>query len=499
MLMLSIFSVLTRCLGFIYKIYLTKIMSTTELGIYNLTVSVYMVLITIVGASIPLTISKITAINKSKNTESETKYSVTSSLLLTTTLSIFLSLLLIISKPILTLLIGEEIGYYIILSLIPSIIFTAIYSQIRGYLWGLENYFAVSIVEFIEQIMRIGFCLLFGITGWFKSPIIAVGVALSIACGLSTIYGIILYFKNGGRFKYKNGYFKSIIKSSLPLTGVRLFGSLLQPIIAILLPLRLCSLGMSKNLALSELGIVMGMTMPLLSIPSTLIGAMCMILIPRINGINNNDELKTQINTYLKFTITCSFLFIPVFISLSTPICNYVFGNLNAGIYMTNCSWIIIPLGLSQITTSILNAISEEQKSFMYYVISSIFLILLIVILPNIAGIQAMLLASGISSTLLVILNLNYLRKKTNIKTQILKSLFLFVLVSIPVIILNNFCYNILINCMSTFISIMLTGIISVLGFMAMLFVFGIMDIKILKEYLLKNIKIKSQKDKLKA
>ena len=52
---------------------------------------------------------------------------------------------------------------------------------------------------------------------------------------------------------------------------------------------------------------------------------------------------------------------------------------------------------------------------------------------------------------------------------------------------------------MSTFISIMLTGIISVLGFMAMLFVFGIMDIKILKEYLLKNIKIKSQKDKLKA
>ena len=139
MLMLSIFSVLTRCLGFIYKIYLTKIMSTTELGIYNLTVSVYMVLITIVGASIPLTISKITAINKSKNTESETKYSVTSSLLLTTTLSIFLSLLLIISKPILTLLIGDEIGYYIILSLIPSIIFTAIYSQIRGYLWGLEN------------------------------------------------------------------------------------------------------------------------------------------------------------------------------------------------------------------------------------------------------------------------------------------------------------------------------------------------------------------------
>ena len=492
--MLSIFSVLTRCLGFIFKIYLTKIMNTTELGIYNLTISVYMVLITIVGASIPLTISKITAINKSKFAESETKYSVTSSLILTTTISIFLSILLLMSKPLLTFLIGDEIGYLIIVSLIPSIIFTAIYSQIRGYLWGIENYFAVSIVEFVEQILRIGFCLIFSLTHWFSSPIVSVGVSLSIACGISTAYGIILYFKNRGRFKYKNGYFKNIIKSSLPLTAIRLFGSLLQPMIAIILPLRLCALGMSKNLALSELGIVMGMTLPLLSIPSTIIGAMCMILIPRINGINDKDELKNQINTYLKFTITCTFLFIPVFLSLSCNICNYVFGNMSAGIYMRNCSWIIIPLGLSQITTSILNAMSEEQKSFIYYVISSILLIILILILPNFAGIQAIMIASGISSMFLAFLNLQRLKKRTGIKTQIIKSIFYHFLISIPVIILNNFCYNIFANAMGTFLSIVCTGIISVLGYFAILFVFGIMDIKILKEYLLKNIRIKNKK-----
>ena len=72
------------------------------------------------------TISKITASSKHKQLEYETKYSVTSSLILTTGLSLFLSLLLIISKPILTLIIGDAIGYEIIVTLIPSIIFTRI-------------------------------------------------------------------------------------------------------------------------------------------------------------------------------------------------------------------------------------------------------------------------------------------------------------------------------------------------------------------------------------
>ena len=82
MLTLTVFSVLTRFLGFLYKIYLSRIMSTYELGVYSLTLSVYMVLITIVASSIPLTISKITANNRTTNKEKNTYYSITASLIL---------------------------------------------------------------------------------------------------------------------------------------------------------------------------------------------------------------------------------------------------------------------------------------------------------------------------------------------------------------------------------------------------------------------------------
>lgn len=485
MLTLTMFSVVTRCLGFIFKIYLSKIMTTTDLGIYNLSLSIYMVLITIVGASIPLTISKITAHNLQNNKKDFTKYSITSSLILTTSISIILSVIIILSKNILITIIGDASAYYTITSLIPSIIFTALYSQIRGYLWGLENYFSVSMVEFIEQILRIIFCIILILLNIFSSPLIAVGTALSIACGLSTIIGFIYYFKFGGKFKYKKGYYKEIINSSLPLTAVRLFGSLLQPLVALILPIQLCKLGMSKSFALSELGIIMGMTLPLLSIPSTIIGALCMIIIPKINCCNNKDNLNNQIENYLKFTLVCVFIFVPIFIALGELICEFVFGNLTAGSYLKSCAIIMLPLGIAQLTTTILNALNKEKNTFIYYVISSIFMVISIFILPYFCQAKAMIWASAISTLILSILNIIKIRKITHLKYSIISDCINYLLVCIPLILLTKNIYNILHIFLGTFISIAITTIISMIFYFLFVFIFRLLELKDIKKFII--------------
>lgn len=484
MLTLTTFTVLTRCLGFLYKIYMSRIMTTTELGIYNLSLSVFMVLLTIVGASIPLTISKITALNASLKNQNDTHHSITASLILTSSLSIFLSLLILISKPLLTLIIGDSLGYEIIIYLIPSLIFTAIYSQIRGYLWGIENYFSVSIVEFVEQILRIGFCVIFVSLNIFKSQVIAVSLAMSIACGISTFYGIYLYKKNGGKFKYKRGYFKDIIKSSIPLTAVRLFGSIIQPLITIIIPIRLASYGITKNQALSELGITMGMTMPLLSIPSTIIGALCMILVPRINNCRDKNNQDEQINYYIKFTISCIFAFIPIFICLGLPICQFVYENSTAGMYLQYSCWIMIPLGLSQITTSILNALNQENKTFIYYIISSIFLFILILILPKYFGILSLIYATGISTGILFILNMIKLNKLFRRKISSFNLIITHTLLTLPILLVTKYTYNILDIIIPKFFSIGFTCIISILSYLALLFIFNILEYKKTKNLL---------------
>ncbi len=493
MLTLTMFSVATRCLGFIYKIYLTKIMTTTELGIYNLTISVYMVLLTIVASSIPLTISKITAQNRSIGRNTNTHHSVTSSLILSSLIAITLCILLLISKPLLILLLGDNSSYQIIISLLPSVIFTALYSQIRGYLWGLENYFAVSIVEFIEQIIKIILCFLFILTGKFSSPILAVSTAINISCGLSTIFGFYLYYKNSGKFSYKSGYFKEIIKSSLPLSFVRLLGSMLQPIIAILIPLRLSSALINQSEALGLLGIIMGMTMPLLSIPSTIIGALCMILIPKISG-NDKSQVNSQINYYILFTISCVFVFIPIFIVLGEPACEFIFSNTQAGVFLKQSAWVMIPMGLSQISTSILNALGKETRAFLIFLINSVILIAFTYIFTPILSIQVMTIGIGISGIVTTILNFIIIKKILHTKTFIIKNILLHTLISLPIILFTKYTYGILSKVMSSFLCLGFTSIISLLSFIILLFVFGIISPDILSKYLSKAKTLQTRK-----
>lgn len=491
MLTLTVFSVLTRFLGFLYKIYLSRIMTTYELGVYSLTLSVYMVLITLVASSIPLTISKITSTNRTLNKDIETHYSITSSLIISIIVSIAIILLIFLCKPLIIIILGGKLGFDIILALIPSIIFSALYSQIRGYLWGYENYFSVSMVEFIEQILRIVFCMIFVSLQLFSSPVISVGVALSIACGISTFYGYYLYFKNKGKLKFRKGYFKDIIKSSLPLTAVRLFGSILQPIIAVLLPLILTNLGMIKEIAVSELGVVMGMSMPLLSVPSTIIGSLCMILIPRISNYNdkNANKLNSQIDNYITFSIICIMIFIPIFIVLGIPICDFVFNNTLAGIYLSQCAWIIIPMGIAQITTSILNALNQEQKTFIYYIISSFFMFLVIIILPKYMGTMSMLYSIGISNIVLAILNILKIKQLTNYSYKIGYKLFLQLLVILPIMLLTKLSYNWLYIISNKLFAIGICSILSLIFYVVIIFSFDILKLKTLKVMLIRGSK----------
>lgn len=54
---------------------------------------------------------------------------------------------------------------------------------------------------------------------------------------------------------------------------MRTSNAIVNSAISLLLPARLIAAGFTSNEAMSEIGIAMGMSMPILSIPSTLIGA----------------------------------------------------------------------------------------------------------------------------------------------------------------------------------------------------------------------------------
>ena len=59
--LLTIFSIITRIAGFLFKIYLSRAIGAESLGLYQIAFSVFIVLLTVVSSGLPLTISKLSA------------------------------------------------------------------------------------------------------------------------------------------------------------------------------------------------------------------------------------------------------------------------------------------------------------------------------------------------------------------------------------------------------------------------------------------------------
>ena len=501
---LTIFSVLTRFLGFIFKIFLSRTISTELLGVYSIVTSVFMVFVTILNSGLPLAVSKSTTINFEKDSK-KSNGSVSSALIISLIMCALILIVILLGKPLLESYFEDNNAYILLLLMLPAIIFTGVYTPFKGYLWGREKFFHVSLVEFIEQIIRIITYFVCFYLFSFSNDLFPAGISVSVACVLSTIVGIIIFHSLKGRLQSPKTCFKPILKSSAPITLVRLATSLMQPFMVFLLPLRLVQVGFTNEQALSQLGIAMGMTMPLLSIPSTIIGSLAMAIIPNLTSLNNEHDtlkLKKQISLSITFTLCCSFIVIPFFIALGEPVCLFLFDNITAGTYLKDACWLIIPMGVSQITTSILNSLNLEVKTFKYYLYSCVILFLSILILPKYVGIYALLYGMGLSTLLIAVLNIIKINKTIGASKTYLGIILKLIIITIPTVFFTKWIYNLSVLFFPRIVSLILCGGISVIAFTVLMAVFSIIDVQYfksiykvkIKEFKNKNRKLKSKK-----
>ena len=476
--LLSVFSVTTRLLGFIFKIYLSRQIPSSTLGAYTVALSVAMVFVTALTSGLPLVISRSVAGNIIAEKSKKSHQLVTGGLIISLVLSALFCLIIILAKPLFLLIFTDEISYYILITLLPFILFSGIYSPFKGYLWGKEKYFQVSVVEFIEQIIKIIICFVF-FTLLNANSFLVIGLSISIGCVLSTFIGIWYYKRAKGKFASPKNVIKPLITSSTPLTIVRFLGSLLIPAISIILPLRLITGGFSNEQALSLLGIAMGMTIPLLTIPSTLTGSLSMALIPQLSVLqkeNNSFALNNQINSSVLFTLICTFLVVPLFMGIGLPICEFLFNNSTAGLLLEKYAWIVVPTGLMQICTSILNSLGKEFYTFITYAIGGIVLFICIIFLSPVLGIEALFLSMGINALLVTVLNYIKIKKTTNLNSKIVLKVIILCVVSIGEAMLCSFLYSLLLNMFPRFICIVLVCGIGVLCYFMLLFALNIVN-----------------------
>jgi stage V sporulation protein B len=287
-----------------------------------------------------------------------------------------------------------------------------------------------SVTEFAEEIFRIIFSVLLagGIISGFAG---ARGIALAFLVSdfLVAIILIVLYFIKGGKLA-KPRHIKVVAKTAAPITAMRLVGSLMNSLAAIIIPMRLASLGMPQSEATAEYGRIAGMALPLLFAPLSLIGAIAIVLIPELaaDRVKNNEEgVRNNISKALSSTILIAGLFLVVYLPFGREIGEILFKDEKAGIYLQFCALMMIPMCIQSISSSILNSLGYEGRSFIYFIIGTAIMLVLIIALPTFIGIYAVVVGSGACYLLTSCLNMQLIKKRTNINSSFFRTLILII------------------------------------------------------------------------
>lgn len=500
--LITMFSVLTRLLGFLFRIFLSRTIGAQALGLYQVALSIFMVLLTVVSSGFTLIISRMTASYRVSSDKKAIGSLVTTSVFIGLAVSVFLCLVILIFRNIFQNIFTDQNCMNILIILLPSLIFSSIYSVFRGAMWGSDNYFGLCVSELLEQIVKIVVCVLVLASGMTAlQNAMAVAWSFTLSCFVSALFVVLLYFFYGGKMSKPTKIYKKVIRQSAPITGVRVLSSFTQPLVALILPARLMATGYTLEQAMSIYGVALGMTFPLLFLPSALIGSLATALVPDISMAlvkNDNEHIEKRVKSSLMFAIFVSFMIVPVFIAIGDRIGLFLYDDALSGTLLQYSAWIMIPMGISNIASAILNSVGLEVKSFVNYVIGDVFMFLAIFILPQFVGINALIIGMGLSAIISSTLNILMLKKRLKIKVGLSKMLLTMFLLSLPTVAITSFLSSIFPFIMPSFFNILLSGMIGVLIFVTLCAVFNVVNFSVyLVQFKEKFIKKKGKTAKI--
>ena len=478
--LITVFSVLTRFLGFMFRIFLSRTIGAQALGLYQVALSIFMVLLTVVSSGFTLIISRMTASYRVALDKKSIGSLVTTCIFIGLAVSTSLCVVILIFRNLFQNIFTDQNCMNILIILLPSLVFSSVYSVFRGAMWGTDNYFGLCVSELLEQIVKIVICVLVLASGMSAlQNAMAVAWSFTLSCLVSAVFVMLLYFFYGGKMSKPTKIYKKVLRQSAPITGVRVLSSFTQPLVALILPARLIASGYTSGQAMSIYGVALGMTFPLLFLPSALIGSLATALVPDISMAlvkNDNEHIEKRVKSSLNFALFVSFLIVPVFVAIGDRLGLFLYNNALSGTLLQYSAWIMIPMGISNIASAILNSVGLEVKSFVNFVIGDVVMFVAIFILPKYIGINALIVGMGASAVIASTLNLFMLRRKLKINIGISKNLLVMGVLSLPTVALTSFFSSLLSYVLPNVLNIMISGMIGVGCFVVLCVVFNIVN-----------------------
>lgn len=416
-LLLTTAGVLTRIIGFFYRIFLSRIIGAEGLGIYQLLSPVMALGFAVTAAGIQTSISRFVSMELGRKNPAGAKLylfiGLVISLILSTITGFFIwkyADFIAVSwlgdarcAPLLSVL---------SLSFIPS----CIHACINGYYYGMKKTAIPSVCQLVEQIARVGSVYLLYQIGMSQNQTVSLSITMwGVVLGeiASTLVSIsAARFLPGTKKEplHLTVCTGNLIRMAIPLTANRVVLNLFASFENIMIPNRLRLFGYSTGEALGVYGILTGMAMSVVMFPSVITNSVSVLLLPTISeaeAAGNREMIRRTIQKtiesclFLGLICTVGFLFTGNFMG------NFLFGNALAGTFIVTLGWICPFLYLSSTLSSILHGLGYPGITFSLNLLACGIRILFVLFAIPIYGIKSYLwgiLASQIVTAVLAIL-----------------------------------------------------------------------------------------------
>ncbi len=406
--LVTVFGIAARGVGFLFKVYVGRKLGAEAVGLYQLSLSVLFLLSAVASSGIPLVLSRRIA---AASDDGEVFGYVGSGLLICCGVSAILVLLFYLLGDNLAVFFSDLRAVPVFMIVLPSLLSTSVYAAVRAYFLGKKRFFAFSVTELAEEVVKVAICIVLCNGKLNVSGAKAIAVAFVASDFVCAAVLTAIFFAEGGRLKRPTAL-KNIVKSSFPLTLIRIFGSLIGSLTAFIVPLLLVRSGMTSAEATADYGRVTGMSMPLLMAPLSVTGALSTVLIPEVAS-SKKSGLAAKINSSTLFAAIIGSIFVMIYIPLGESLGTFLFNDARAGRYVSIAAVMIFPLELNQITTGILNSLGREKTTFLHFIAGSAATLACLLVLPSKIGVYA--IAGGSFCCFAITSVLNY---RVLIKTE---------------------------------------------------------------------------------
>ncbi len=381
-LFLTTVNLVSQTLAFFYRVSITYLIGAENMGLYQLLMPAYFVITSFCYSGLTVAVSRLVSEHIALKRQNELKGVLSNALTVFIVVSIAVSVIIFIfSNKLSSGFIGDARTEAALIILLPCMILTGIENISKNYFYGLNDVKIPAIMEIFEQIIRISavisLLLIFSPTnGETALSLIAVGMVI---CEIfSAVALTVLRIRHINKLtagyvpdKKQKKHYKQIFSIAIPVCFTNLSGALMDSVNSSIIPKRLVASGVAPTDALEDFGRLFGMSMPLISLPTVFIGALCLIIVPSLSklfSLGKIKELQAKISKIISVSMLVTLPIMAFFVPIGPYVAEIIYGDKAVGENLGLLAVATVLSVLQAITCSVAYSLGKERPATLSFV-----------------------------------------------------------------------------------------------------------------------------------